>query len=159
MNNKNLKEITYSSEYVEELEKKIESLNEENAELKRSKYILEDSAYYQIKTHREALRLAIINGRIIGGCDFWEKVTAAYDEKEIYDKFAEGNMSDLDEVVMKFYFFLAARKQTKDLMNCMDLNYYIFHKKSCFDIECYDCPLEKVESVIKWLKEEQYEIR
>lgn len=45
------------------------------------------------------------------------------------------------------------------LMNCMDLNYYIFHKKSCFDIECYDCPLEKVESVIKWLKEEQYEIR
>lgn len=44
------------------------------------------------------------------------------------------------------------------LMNCMDLNYYIFHKKSCFDIRCDDCPLSTVESAVKWLKEEQYDI-
>lgn len=39
------------------------------------------------------------------------------------------------------------------LMNCMDLNYYLFHKNSCHD-ECCDCPLDSVESMIEWLKEE-----
>ena len=36
------------------------------------------------------------------------------------------------------------------LMNCMDLNYYLFHNKSCH--ECCDCPLDSVENVMKWLK-------
>ena len=43
------------------------------------------------------------------------------------------------------------------LMNCMDLNYYLFHKKSCHD-ECCDCPLDSVESMIEWLgKEDDHE--
>lgn len=39
------------------------------------------------------------------------------------------------------------------LFTCMDLNYYLFHKKSCHN-ECCDCPLTTVESTIEWLKEE-----
>ena len=37
------------------------------------------------------------------------------------------------------------------LMNCMDLNYYLFHKKSCHD-ECCGCPLDNFENMMKWLK-------
>lgn len=41
--------------------------------------------------------------------------------------------------------------------SCMDLNYYLFHKKSCHD-ECCDCPLDSVESMIEWLgKEDDHE--
>lgn len=39
------------------------------------------------------------------------------------------------------------------LFTCMDLNYYLFHKKSCHD-ECCDCPLATVESTIEWLRKE-----
>ena len=41
------------------------------------------------------------------------------------------------------------------LMTCMDLNYYIFDKKSCFNIRCDDCPLSTVKSAMEWLKEEE----
>ena len=41
------------------------------------------------------------------------------------------------------------------LMTCMDLNYYLFHKKSCHD-ECCDCPWSTVESTIEWLKEKNH---
>ncbi|WP_444195147.1 hypothetical protein [Catenibacterium sp.] len=40
------------------------------------------------------------------------------------------------------------------LFTCMDLNYYLFDKKSCANIKCQDCPLTTVESAIEWLKEE-----
>lgn len=36
---------------------------------------------------------------------------------------------------------------------CMDLNYYLFHKKSCHD-ECCGCPLDSFESMIEWLRKE-----
>lgn len=39
------------------------------------------------------------------------------------------------------------------LFTCMDLNYNLFHKKSCHD-ECCDCPLDSVESMIEWLGKE-----
>lgn len=35
------------------------------------------------------------------------------------------------------------------LMNCMDLNYYIFNKKFCGD--CNECPLDSFENVVRWL--------
>lgn len=114
MDKKNLKEITYSSKFVEELENKIQQLKEENTELIRNKFILENAAYHNIKIYREALRLAIANGRIIGGYDFWEKVTAAYDEHKIYDEFAKRNMADPDSGVIEYYLFLVARKQIKN---------------------------------------------
>lgn len=41
------------------------------------------------------------------------------------------------------------------LMTCMDLNYYIFKYKSCFNIRCDDCPLSTVKSAMGWLKEEE----
>ena len=40
------------------------------------------------------------------------------------------------------------------LFTCMDLNYNLFHKKSCHDECCY-CPLNTVESAIEWLKEKK----
>ena len=40
------------------------------------------------------------------------------------------------------------------LMTCMDLNYYLFEKKSCINIKCQDCPLSTVESAIEWLRKE-----
>lgn len=41
------------------------------------------------------------------------------------------------------------------LMNCMDLNYYIFNKRFCD--ECSKCPLDSFENVIKWLKSKDEE--
>lgn len=41
------------------------------------------------------------------------------------------------------------------LMNCMDLNYYIFNKRFCD--ECSRCPLDSFENVIKWLKSKDEE--
>lgn len=79
----------------------------------RNKFILENSAYYQIKMYREALRLAIMNGRIIGGYDFWRNVAAAYGEHKIYDEFAERNMADADNGIIEFYLFLTATKQVE----------------------------------------------
>lgn len=113
MGKKNLKEITYSGKFVELLENKMQQLKEENTELMRNKFILENSAYHQIKAYREALRLAIANGRIIGGYDFWENIAAAFDEHKIYDEFAKRNMEDPDGGVIEYYLFLAARKQSK----------------------------------------------
>lgn len=113
MSEKNLKEITYSSKFVEGLENKIQQLKEENAELMRNKFILENSVYYQIKAYREALRLAIVDGRIVVGYDFWEKVAEAYDRRKLYSEFAKRNMADPDNGVIEYYLFLVARKQSK----------------------------------------------
>ncbi len=45
------------------------------------------------------------------------------------------------------------------LFTCMDLNYYLFNHKSCWNIICDECPLSTVESAIEWLKEEEHEIQ
>ncbi len=37
------------------------------------------------------------------------------------------------------------------LMNCMDLNYYIFNRKFCDD--CNGCPLDNFENSVRWLSE------
>lgn len=63
--------------------------------------------------YREALRLAIANGRIIGGYDFWEKIAEAFDRRKLYDEFTKRNMEDPDNGVIEYYLFLVARKQSK----------------------------------------------
>lgn len=40
------------------------------------------------------------------------------------------------------------------LYTCMDLNYYIFKHKSCWNIKCDECPLTTIESTVKWLRKE-----
>lgn len=67
-----IKDITYSSEYVAELENKIEYLKEENALIKHKHFILECDVHY-LEMYKEALKLAIMDGVAFGGCDFLEK--------------------------------------------------------------------------------------
>lgn len=50
-----INDITYSSEYVAELENKIEYLKEENAELKHKHFILECDVHY-LEMYKEALK-------------------------------------------------------------------------------------------------------
>ena len=63
-----LKEITYSSEFVAELERKIECLKEENALIERRYTVLECQNHY-LELYKEALNLAITNAIIVGVCD------------------------------------------------------------------------------------------
>ena len=113
MDKKNLKEITYSSKFVERLENKIQQLKEENEELKRNKFILENSASYQIEVYREALRLAIANGRIIGGYDFWERAAIGYGVQEFYNKCIHRNAPNLNKGIVEFYLSLIANAKAQ----------------------------------------------
>lgn len=112
MTQEKIKEITYSSEFVNELERKIEYLKEENAELKH-KYFISECEIHHLEMYKEALKMAITNALIIGGYDFWEKVAEAYDRRKPYDEFAKRNMEDPDGGVIEYYLFLVARKQSK----------------------------------------------
>ena len=73
MDKKNLKEITYSGEFVNELESEIEHLKEENALIKRRYYCFENVENHYLELYKEALNLAITNAIIVGGYDFWER--------------------------------------------------------------------------------------
>lgn len=123
MGKKNLKEITYSGKFVELLENKMQQLKEENTELMRNKFILENSAYHQIKAYREALRLAIANAIIVGGYDFWEKAAIGYGVQEFYNKCIHRNAPNLNKGIVEFYLSLIAnakaqKSEVKENVKC-----------------------------------------
>lgn len=112
MTTKKIKEITYSSEYVAELENKIEYLKEENALIKRRYTVLECQNHY-LKLYKEALDLAITNAIIVGGCDFWEDAASRYGFQEFYNKCIHRNAPNIHKGVAEFYLSLVANSEVK----------------------------------------------
>ena len=112
MSKKNLKEITYSSDYVAELENKIEYLKEENAELKH-KYFISECEIHHLEMYKEALNLAITNAIIVGGYDFWERAAIGYGVQEFYNKCIHRNAPNLNKGIEEFYLSLIANAKAQ----------------------------------------------
>lgn len=112
MDKKNLKEITYSSEYVAELERKIEYLKEENAEIKH-KYFISECEIRHLAMYEEALNLAITNAIIVGGYDFWERAAIGYGVQEFYNKSIHRNAPNLNKGIVEFYLSLIANAKAQ----------------------------------------------
>lgn len=112
MNKKNLKEITYSGEFVNELESKIEYLKEENALIKRRYAVLECQNHY-LELYEKALNLAITNAIIVGGYDFWERAAIGYGVQEFYNKCIHRNAPNLNKGIEEFYLSLIANAKAQ----------------------------------------------
>lgn len=122
MDKKNLKEITYSGEFVNELESKVKYLKEENALIKRRYTVLECQNNY-LELYKEALNLAITNALIIGGYDFWEKAAIGYGVQEFYNKCIHRNAPNLNKGIVEFYLSLIAnakaqKSEVKENVKC-----------------------------------------
>lgn len=113
MSEKNLKEITYSGEFVNELESKIEYLKEENALIKRRYTVLECQNHY-LELYKEALNLAIMDGVAFGGCNFWKRVSSFWDEQELYDRSIYRNAPNLNKGIVEFYLSLIANAKAQN---------------------------------------------
>lgn len=107
-----IKNITYSSEYVAELEEKIEHLKEENAELKR-KYFIQEREIHHLGMYKEALKLAISDAIIIGGCDFWKEAASRCSLQELYNKCIHRNVLNIVKGVEEFYFSIVANAKAQ----------------------------------------------
>lgn len=122
MDKKNLKEITYSGEFVNELESKIKYLKEENALIKRRYTVLECQNHY-LELYKEALDLAITNAIIVGGYDFWERAAIGYGVQEFYNKCIQRNTPNLNKGIVEFYLSLIAnakaqKSEVKENVKC-----------------------------------------
>lgn len=122
MDKKNLKEITYSGEFVDELERKIEDLREENAEIKH-KYFIQECEMHHLGMYEEALNLAITNAIIVGGYDFWERAAIGYGVQEFYNKCIHRNAPNLNKGIVEFYLSLIAnakaqKSEVKENVKC-----------------------------------------
>lgn len=122
MTQEKIKEITYSSEFVNELERKIEYLKEENAELKH-KYFISECEIHYLEMYKEALKMAITNALIIGGYDFWERAAIGYGVQEFYNKCIHRNAPNLNKGIVEFYLSLIAnakaqKSEVKENVKC-----------------------------------------
>lgn len=122
MTQEKIKEITYSSEFVNELERKIEYLKEENAELKH-KYFISECEIHHLEMYKEALKMAITNALIIGGYDFWERAAIGYGVQEFYNKCIHRNAPNLNKGIVEFYLSLIAnakaqKSEVKENVKC-----------------------------------------
>lgn len=113
MTQEKIKEITYSSEFVNELERKIEYLKEENAELKH-KYFISECEIHYLEMYKEALKMAITNALIIGGYDFWEKAASKYGLQQLYSRSIYRNAPSIHKGVLEFYLSLVADSKIKE---------------------------------------------
>lgn len=113
MDKKNLKEITYSSEFVAELERKVEYLKEGNAEIKH-KYYISECEIRHLAMYKEALKMAITNGIVIGGCDFWKEAAARYGLQQLYNKCIHRNAPNIHKGVAEFYLSIVANAEIQN---------------------------------------------
>jgi hypothetical protein len=109
---KKLKEVTYSSEYVADLERKLEHLKEENTELKHDKWLRDCTASYYLEVYKHALKLAI--GDAMPFVSDWSLMIA-----EGYEEYAELfkeciNDKSSIEGIATFYFMLVAKNKDKE---------------------------------------------
>lgn len=101
-NSKNIKEITYSSEYVDKLERKLEKERKENCKLKYEKRLLDCSSAFYLEVYKHALKQAI--GDAMPFVSDWSLMIAEGYE-EYADLFKECiNEKSSIESIATFYF-------------------------------------------------------
>lgn len=112
MDKKNLKEITYSSEYVAKLERKLKQARKENAELRHEKWLLDCNSAYYLEVYKHALKQAI--GDAMPFVSDWSLMIAEGYE-EYADLFRECiNDKSSIEGIATFYFMLVAKNKDKE---------------------------------------------
>lgn len=112
MDKKELKEVTYSSEYVDKLERKLEKERKENCKLKYEKRLLDCSSAFYLEVYKQALKQAI--GDAMPFVSDWSLMIAErYEEYE--DLFNECiNEKSSIEGIATFYFMLVAKNKDKE---------------------------------------------
>lgn len=113
MEQKELKEVTYSSEYVSKLERKLAQARKENAELRHEKWLLDCSSAFYLEVYKHALKQAI--GDAMPYVDEWSLMIAeGYEEEQklLFDCM-DNNKSSI-EGIAEFYFMLVAKNKDKE---------------------------------------------
>lgn len=112
MDKKELKEVTYSSEYVAKLEEKLEQERKKNARLQYEKRLLDCSSAFYLEVYKNALKQAI--GDAMPFVSDWSLMIAEGYE-EYADLFRECiNDKSSIEGIATFYFMLVAKNKDKE---------------------------------------------
>lgn len=109
---KKLKDVTYSSEYVDRLETKLALARNENARLKHEKMVIECTSSFYLEVYKQALKQAI--GDAMPYVSDWSLMIAEGYE-EYADLFRECiNDKSSIEGIATFYFMLVAKNKDKE---------------------------------------------
>lgn len=112
MDQKELKEVIYSSEYIAKLEKKLEQERKKNVRLKYEKRLLDCSSAFYLEVYKNALKQAI--GDAMPYVSDWSLMIAEGYE-EYADLFRECiNDKSSIEGIATFYFMLVAKNKDKE---------------------------------------------
>lgn len=113
MDQKELKEVTYSSEYVARLERKLAQARKENAELRHEKWLLDCSSAFYLEVYKQALKQAI--GDAMPFVSDWSLMIAeGYEEDaELFRECINEHKSSI-EGIAEFYFRLVAKNKDKE---------------------------------------------
>ena len=115
-----IKNITYSSEFVEGLEKEIQELTEDNTDLRR-KLLITQNKLSTLKVYEKALRLAILDVANYGS-DWsfimgFSEVNNQYDENsDSLDRYDKVPLSDIEG----FYIDQALTEEFENWGNILD---------------------------------------
>lgn len=112
-NLKNIKEITYSSEYVAELERKLALAQKESADTEHDKWLLDCTSSYYLEVYKQALKQAI--GDAMPFVSDWSLMIAeGYEEdSELFRECISEHQSNI-EGIAEFYFRLVAKNKDKE---------------------------------------------
>ena len=107
-----IKDITYSSEYVAELERKLTQAHKESEKAKHDKWLLECNSSYYLEVYKQALKLAI--GDAMPFVSDWSLMIAEnYEEdSELFRECINEHQSSI-EGIAEFYFRLVAKNKDK----------------------------------------------
>lgn len=113
MNQKKLKEVTYSSEYVAELERKLALANKESKKAKYDKLLLDCTSAHYREVYKQALKLAI--GDAMPFVSDWSlMIVEGYEEDaELFRECINEHESSI-EGIAEFYFRLVAKNKDKE---------------------------------------------
>lgn len=109
---KELKEVTYSSEYVDRLEMKLAQARNENAELRHEKWLLDCNSAYYLEVYKQALKQAIGDAMPFVS-DWYLMIAEGYEEYEDLFKECINEKSSIENIAT-FYFMLVAKNKDKE---------------------------------------------
>nr|DAP51663.1 MAG TPA: hypothetical protein [Caudoviricetes sp.] len=112
-NLRKIKEITYSSEYVANLERQLELAREKNAELKKERWLIDCCSAYYLEAYKQALKQAV--GDAMSFVSNWSQMIAEghEEEQELLFDCMDNNKSSV-EGIAEFYFRLVCKSKDKE---------------------------------------------
>lgn len=112
MYQKELKEVTYSSEYVDKLERKLEQERKKNVRLQYEKRLLDCTSTFYLEVYKQALKQAI--GDAMPFVSDWSLMIAeGYEEYADLFKECMNDKSSIEGIAM-FYFMLVSKNKDKE---------------------------------------------